>query len=314
MPVPIDRNKLQEVGQLELFAREVVEGFIVGMHKSPFHGFSVEFAEHRQYNSGDSTRHIDWKLFARTDKLYQKKYEEETNLRAQLVIDTSSSMYYPEEFDYSEGKFNKIKFSVYAAAALIELLRKQRDAVGISFFDKELHKHIRAKTSRAHHQYLYQELESMIGEDVAKRGKTTSTVQALHEIAEDTHRRSLVVLFSDMMDDSSIENQEEIFNALQHLRHNKHEVVLFHVIDKNTELDFNFENRPYTFVDPESGEELKLNPADVRDDYKKAASLFMEDLKAKCTQYHIDFVLADINEGFNTVMTEYLIKRKRMTS
>ncbi|NND95092.1 MAG: DUF58 domain-containing protein, partial [Flavobacteriales bacterium] len=202
MPVPIDRNRLQEVSHLELFAKEVVEGFIVGMHKSPFHGFSVEFAEHRQYNSGDSTRHIDWKLFARTDKLYQKKYEEETNLRAQLVIDTSSSMYYPEDFDYAEGKFNKIKFSIYAAAALIELLRKQRDAVGLSFFDQELHKHIRAKTSMAHHQYLYEELGSMIEDSVTKKGKTTSTVSALHEIAEDTHRRSLVILFSDMMDDS----------------------------------------------------------------------------------------------------------------
>lgn len=313
MPIEIDRNELQEISQLELFAREVVEGFIVGMHKSPFHGFSVEFAEHRQYNQGDSTRHIDWKLYARTDKLYQKKYEEETNLRAQLVIDTSSSMYYPENFDSADSKYNKIKFSVYAAAALIELLRRQRDAVGISLFDTELRKHTRSKTSMAHHQYLYDELSSLISDEAHKSGRTTSTVKALHEIAEDTHRRSLVLIFSDMMDDGGPEKQEDLFNALQHLRHNKHEVVLFHVMDKKTELDFQFENRPHTFVDPETGDEVKVNPGDVKDAYRESASRFYEDLKAKCTQNHIDYVQADINEGFNAILSEYLIKRKRMT-
>lgn len=312
MPIEIDRNRLQEVSHLELFAREVVEGFIVGMHKSPFHGFSVEFAEHRQYNQGDSTRHIDWKLFARTDKLYLKKYEEETNLRAQLVIDTSSSMYYPEDFDFEDDKFNKIKFSVYAAAAMIELLRRQRDAVGISLFDSKLNLHSRAKTSMAHHQYLYDELSSLISEDATRKGRSTATVQALHEIAEDTHRRSLVIIFSDMMDDQGAEGQEDLFNALQHLRHNKHEVVLFHVMDKQTELDFDFENRPHTFVDPETGDEVKVQPADVRDAYKKAANEFYSELKARCTQYHIDFIPADIQAGFNTILTEYLIKRKKM--
>ncbi len=313
MPVDIDRNRLQEVSHLELFAKEVVEGFIVGMHKSPFHGFSVEFAEHRQYNQGDSTRHIDWKLFARTDKLYQKKYEEETNLRAQLVIDTSSSMYYPEDFDFGESHFNKIKFSVYAAAALIELLRRQRDAVGISFFDTDLRKHTRAKTSMAHHQYLYDELSGLISEASVKKGRNSSTVQALHEIAEDTHRRSLVLIFSDMMDDGGSEKQEDLFNALQHLRHNKHEVVLFHVMDKSTELDFDFESRPHTFIDPETGEEVKVNPGDVKQAYRKAAQKFFDDLKAKCSQYQIDYIPADIGEGFNAIMTEYLTKRKRMT-
>jgi len=312
MPVEINRNRLQEISHLELFAKEVVEGFIVGMHKSPFHGFSVEFAEHRQYNQGDSTRHIDWKLFARTDKLYLKKYEEETNLRAQLVIDTSSSMYYPEAFDFGEEHFNKIKFSVYAAAALIELLRRQRDAVGISLFDSTLNLHSRSKTSMAHHQYLYDELSTLISEDATKKGQSTATVQALHQIAEDTHRRSLVIIFSDMMDDKGPEGQEDLFNALQHLRHNKHEVVLFHVMDKQTEVDFDFDNRPHTFVDPETGEEVKVQPADVREAYKKAASTYYAELKARCTQYHIDFIPADIRDGFNTILAEYLIKRKKI--
>jgi len=295
-------------------ARDVVEWFIVGMHKSRFHGFSVEFAEHRQYNQGESTRHIDWKLYGRTDKLYLKKYEEETNLRAQIVIDTSSSMYYPESFDVGDdGHFNKIKFSAYAAAGLIELLRRQRDAVGISLFDDTLSLHTRAKTSRAHHMYLYDQLQNLIDESAVKRGKKTATVEALHQIAEDTHRRSVVMIFSDMMSDrTDTEGREELFNALQHLRHNKHEVVLFHVMDAATELEFDFDNRPHTFIDPETGEELKVQPNEVRAAYKKAANDYFDDLKSRCTQYQIDFVPADIQAGFNNILTQYLIKRKRM--
>ena len=312
MPVNIDRQRLQQVSQLELFAREVVEGFIVGMHKSPFHGFSVEFAEHRQYNRGDSTRHIDWKLYGRTDKLYLKKYEEETNLRARIVIDTSSSMYYPEKDALPGGGMNKLEFSVYSAAALIELLRKQRDAVGLSFFDQELWKHTETKTSMAHHRYLYDELESLIQSDVEQTGRTTAAVESLHHIAEDTHRRSLVFIFSDMMD-SAPERQESVFDALQHLRHNKHEVVLFHVNHKSTEMDFDFENRPYRFIDPESGEELRIQPNEVREAYRESAESYYAELAQRCGQYRIDFVPSDITEGFNGVLTQYLIKRRILT-
>jgi len=300
MPVPIDRTKLREVSHLELFARSEVEGFIVGLHKSPFHGFSVEFAEHRQYNPGESTRHIDWKLYGRTDKMYTKKYDEETNLRCQIVIDTSTSMYYPEEFDVKNGEFNKIKFSIYAAAALIELLRGQRDAVGLTLFDQGIHKTSKPKTSLPHMRYLYDTLEDLIDEGKERASKETLSVAALHEIAESTHRRSIVIIFSDMMD-STTKDLEEQFDALQHMRY-----------DKKTEKDFEFENRPYTFVDIESGKEVKVQPNEVKDAYKKASHEFYENLKMKCAQYSIDFVEADINAGMAPILTQYLIKRRKM--
>ena len=305
----INRNEFQNLSKLEFMAKQVVEGFLTGLHKSPFHGFSVEFAEHRLYNSGESTRHIDWKLFARTDKLFVKKYEEETNLRCHILIDSSSSMYFPHDLDDTSEIYNKIKFSTYAAAALIELLRRQRDAVGITFFDENTTLHTQAKSSLAHHKFLYLKLESLL-EKFGQTGGKTSATKAIHDIAEQIHKRSLVVIFSDMMDSES--ENEELFSALQHLKYNKHEVILFHVADKGKELDFNFENRPYTFVDAETGEEVKAHPARIKETYLKAIQNHTNELKLKCAQYKIDFVEADINEGFNPILMAYLIKRNKM--
>lgn len=310
MALNIDRKRVQQFSKLEFLAKQAVEGFITGMHKSPFHGFSVEFAEHRLYNKGESTRHIDWKLFGRTDKLFVKRYEEETNLRCQILIDYSSSMYYPNDVDLEGDDFNKVKFSVYGAAALIELLKRQRDAVGISVFADSVDVHTKTKSSGSHHRYLYAELENILNGFQEDRPRNTLAVDALHEIAENTHRRSLVVIFSDMLDNSS--KSEELFAALQHLRHNKHEVILFHVVDKKTEEDFNFSNRPHTFVDMETREEIKVNPNDIRDSYKAQMAKFKEDLKIKCGQYQIDFVEADIEAGFDNVLLQYLIKRQKM--
>jgi len=310
MPINIDRRRLHGLGRLELLARQAVEGFITGLHKSPFHGFSVEFAEHRQYNSGESTRHMDWKLFARSEKLFVKRYEEETNLRCHMLIDTSSSMYFPAGIKPEGDEFNKIKFSIYAAAGLIELLKRQRDAVGLSFFSDKIYLSTRASASDAHHNYLFAELEGLL-EGVSSSEKQTSfVVDSLHEIAESIHQRSMVVIFSDMMDNSS--KADELFAALQHLRHNKHDVILFHIVDRKMEVDFEFENRPYTFTDLESGEEIKVNPADVRETYVKRMAEFRQDLKVKCGQYLIDFVEADIHEGFNPVLMEYLLKRQKL--
>jgi uncharacterized protein (DUF58 family) len=291
-------------------AKQAVEGFITGMHKSPFHGFSVEFAEHRLYNTGESTRHIDWKLYARSEKLFVKRYEEETNLRCHLVIDHSSSMYFPAGVKADSDNLNKLKFSIYASAAMIELFRRQRDAVGLSLFSDTVSLKTKAKSSASHHQFLYNELEVLLnGMDKPSR-KKTFTVDALHEIAESIPRRSLVVLFSDMLDNS--EKSEELFSALQHLKHNKHEVILFHTVDKSKELDFDYANRPYTFVDMESGDEVKVNPRDVREEYVKGITEFAAELKLKCGQYGIDFVEADINAGFNQILLQYLVKRKKM--
>lgn len=299
----INRSKIEPFRKLELLAKKVVEGFITGMHKSPFHGFSVEFAEHRLYNTGESTRHMDWKLFARTEKLFIKRYEEETNLRCQMVIDTSSSMLFPKE-----AETNKLQFSVYAAAALCELLKTQRDAFGITLFENGIIKHLPAKGSPMHQKLILNALEEALEKKEEKR--TTSAAATLNQIAEIIHQRSLVVIFSDMFENTS--QNEELFSALQHLKYRKHEVVLFHVTDKGKEVDFDFENRPHHFIDLESGEEIKLNPSHIKEHYQRSISEFNEQLRIKCGQYKIDLVEADINEGFDTVLYTYLVKRSKM--
>lgn len=305
----IDQHKIQPFSHLELLAKQVVEGFITGLHKSPFHGFSVEFAEHRLYNTGESTKHIDWKLFGRTDKLFVKRYEEETNLRCQIIIDNSSSMYFPVP-EGKEAKDNKITFSVHCAAALIELLKRQRDAVGLSIFSEKVDLHTNARSSSLHHKMLYHELEKMIQPRNLDEHKQTFAVDALHEISEAIHKRSLVVIFSDMMD--SRVNSDELFSALQHLRHNKHEVILFHVTDKNKELDFDFDNRPYRFIDMETGEQVKLHPNEIKETYLSQMAEYKKELVLKCGQYRIDLVEADINLGFSQVLMPYLVKRTKL--
>lgn len=305
----IDQQQIRQFTHLELIAKQVVEGFITGLHKSPFHGFSVEFAEHRLYNKGESTKHIDWKLFGRTDKLFIKRYEEETNLRCQLIIDDSSSMYFPVP-DGKEVKQNKITFSVHCAAAMIELLKRQRDAVGLSIFSEAVEVHTPAKSSSLHHKMLYHELEKRIQPHDVKVHKKTSAINALHEIAEGIHKRSLVMIFSDMMDSQA--NSDELFSALQHLKHKKHEVILFHVVDKQKEMEFDFDNRPYRFVDMETGEEVKLHPNEIKDSYLTQMAAYKKELMLKCGQYKIDFVEADINLGFDQVLMPYLVKRTRM--
>lgn len=295
-------EQLAAFDNLEFLARQVVEGFITGLHKSPYHGFSVEFSEHRLYNTGESTRNIDWKLYARTEKLFVKRYEEETNLRCQLVIDASGSMYFPEQ------KNSKLRFSVYAAAALLHLFKKQRDAVGLSVFTDALQTHLKARSSMAHHQLLLAELEKLLNSQ--PQVVPTKAVQALHEIAETAHPRSLVVVFSDMFEPG--QHADALFAALQHLRHNKHEVLLFHVLHQSQEMELTFENRPHIFIDMETGEELKLNPTNIQAAYREKLKTFRQELLLKCGQYRIDFVEADVNEGFNPVLQRYLMKRSRL--
>lgn len=307
MPLNIDRKKYQNLTKLELLAKQVVEGFITGMHKSPFHGFSVEFAEHRLYNTGESTRHIDWKLYARTEKLFIKRYEEETNLRCQILIDRSSSMYYPE--NTGDENLSKLNFSIYAAAAITELLRRQRDAVGLSVFSETTELHTPTRSSASHLKFLFHQMEKLMDNQDGVQMKTFA-VDALHQIAERVHRRSLIIIFSDMFDNS--DKGDQLFSTLQHLKHNKHEVLLFHVTDKDKELDFKFENRPYTFVDVETGEQVKAHPNEVRAQYLDQISSFKKQLLLKCGQYGIDFIEADIQKGFNQVLMQYLIKRGKM--
>lgn len=304
----LNNYDVRDLGKLELLARQVVEGFIIGLHKSPFHGFSVEFAEHRLYNQGEDTKNIDWKVYARTDRLFTKRFEEETNLRCQIVIDASSSMYFPEESNKTPNQLNKLRFSALAAAALMNLLKKQRDAFGLSIFDEQVTNHTRCKSSTAHYRLLLTYLEQLINNP--ERNRSTSAADALHQIADSIHKRSLVVIFSDMLEQR--ESTEQLFSALQHLKHNKHEVVLFHVVDKAKEIDFEFENRPYIFIDMETGEKVRLQSNQVKDYYVEQMAAFKESLKYKCLQYRIDFVEADINEGFRPILQSYLVKRGKM--
>ncbi len=305
----LDNLEVKDLGNLDLLARQVVEGFIIGLHKSPFHGFSVEFAEHRLYNQGESTRNIDWKVYARTDKLFTKRFEEETNLRCQLVIDASSSMFYPDINEVKTKPYvNKAIFSSLAAASLMNLLMKQRDAFGLTLFNDDVTLHTPCKSSTKHYRLLLTHLHKLIS--APPINKSTAAAKALHEVAEAVHRRSLVVIFSDMFEASA--DNEQLFSALQHLKHNKHEVVLFHVTDKEHELDFNFDNRPYLFIDMESGEQLRLQPNQVKAHYTEQLSKFMQELKVKCLQYKIDFVEADIRKGFKNILQAYLVKRSKM--
>jgi uncharacterized protein (DUF58 family) len=300
--VKLDLNNIKQSTSLEFLAHQLVEGFITGLHKSPYHGFSVEFAEHKVYNDGESTRHIDWKVYARTDRLFTKRYEEETNLRCLIAIDTSGSMFYPQS---SKGK---IRFSKYAAAALSYLLINQRDAVGLCLFSDSIDLLTQVKSTPTHLNKLLRQLNDL---DTKTPGQTKTKVSVtLHEVAEKMHKRSLIVILSDMFD--AEENTEELFKALQHLKHNKHEVIVFHVMDNETELNFNFEDRPMEFIDMETGDRLKLNPGDVRQHYQHEANKFHEQLKLRCHQYKIDFIEADVNMDFNIILQTYLIKRAKM--
>jgi len=308
MPAPaLDLAAIRSFENLELLARQLVDGFITGLHQSPYHGFSVEFSEHRLYNPGDSTRHMDWKVFARTDKLFVKRYEEETNLRAHLLLDVSPSMYYP-----APG-YDKLKFSVLAAAALTTLLQRQRDAVGLVTFGEQIELQTPVRSTTAHRHTLLLTLQQLLERPAptsgARRPATATDVAGvLHTIAQQIPKRSLVIVFSDMLGRGAQE-QEAALAALQHLRHQHHEVLLFHILDRATESNFDFQDRPYIFEDAETGEEVRLQPSQVREQYRVAMQRFEEDLALRCGQLKIDFVPVDVREPFAKVLYAYLVKR-----
>ena len=305
MKIESQIEKISSFQHLELLANQVVEGFISGMHKSPFHGFSAEFAEHKVYNSGESTKHIDWKLFAKTDRLYTKRYEEETNLRCHLIIDNSSSMHYPELKDNQLFYENKIGFSVLAAAVLMNLLKKQRDAVGLSVYSNEYEFYVPEKGSDRHHRMILNKLESLL--EFQKQTKTTDTVAFLHQIAEKIHRRSMIVLFTDMFQSG---NEEALFTALQHLKHNKHKVVLFHVIDQKTELNFDFDTTPRKFIDLESGDEITIFADSVKEAYESQVSIYFKKIALTCAQNKIKYVPVSAGADFEKILTTYLVEKQ----
>tara|TARA_B110000046_G_scaffold66681_1_gene74609 strand:+ start:47 stop:973 length:927 start_codon:yes stop_codon:yes gene_type:complete len=307
--MPIDHFQAQKFGRLEFLAKQAVEGFITGLHKSPYHGFSVEFAEHRAYNTGESVRHVDWKLFGRTDKMFVKRYEEETNLRCNIIIDRSGSMFYPKP---TEVGLSKIQFAVQSAASLIYLMRKQRDAAGVTLFGDGIELTTPAKSSSAHHAYLFAELEKVY--DSENGAEKSTIVDTIHLMAEKASKRSLIIIFSDFMDTlfRGDSEQSKLFEALQHMRYNKHEVVLFHMFHKSTEIDLKFNNRPWTFVDLETNEQVKVNPHEIQDEYHGLREAKIADIKLKCRQYGVEWNECNVEDGMEKVLDRFLAKRKRM--
>lgn len=305
MKIESQIGKISSFQHLELLANQVVEGFISGMHKSPFHGFSAEFAEHKVYNTGESTKHIDWKLFAKTDRLYTKQFEEETNLRCHIIIDNSSSMHYPKLKSNQNFYENKIGFSVLASAVLMNLLKKQRDAVGLSVFSDTYEYYAPEKGSDRHHRMVLNALENLLKEPLVK--KRTDTITFLHQIAEKIHRRSMIILFTDMFQTGE---EERLLAALQHLKHNKHKVVLFHVVDGKTELNFDFDNAPRKFIDVETGEEIVVFADNVKEEYEKQAVVYFKKLALSCAQNKIKYVPVSVRESFEKILLTYLVEKQ----
>lgn len=304
-----DAYNLHNTDNFELLAKQVVEGFIIGLHQSPYHGFSAEFAEHKLYNPGETTKNIDWKVFARTDRLYNKKYDDETNLRCQLVVDASASMALTNT-ERDARKLSKLQWSTLAAASLMYLLKKQRDAFGLTVFDESIQIHRRASGSLKQMRLLLSHLEDLF-RNPPERQRKTRLADTLHEVAERIDKRSLVVVFSDFFE--QMDQPEPVFSALQHLRYNKHEVIVFNVIDHKKEINFEYQNKPINFIDYESGESIKVRPQEIQKLYKERISNFLDLLRLKSLQMGIDIMSADINEDFNKVLRAFLIRRERIT-
>ena len=302
----IDYKKAREFGTLELLAKQVVEGFITGLHKSPFHGFSVEFSEHRLYNSGESVKHLDWKLLAKTEKMFIKRYEEETNLRCHILIDGSSSMLYPNNQPY-----NKLSFSLDASASLIYLMRKQRDAFGLSIFSDKLDFYSKEKSSLTHQRFIFSNMEKIIEKKYNEVNKKSSDISnIINQLAIKINKRSLVFIFSDFM---AIRDFEGLANAIKHLKFNQHEIVVFDVFHDQLENELNLANKFYNVVDMETGSKLKLHPKQIRSKFIEKRKYLRNKLKNLLIGQKIDFISANIENGFDDILIQYLIKRKIST-
>ena len=282
-----------KLDNMALRARLVVEGYIIGQHKSPYHGFSVEFAEHRAYGPGDEIRHVDWKLYGKTDRYYVKQYEEETNLKAYILLDTSRSM------KYTSGKVTKLDYGSYLSAALSYLMLKQHDGIGLILFDEKIKKFIPPRSTSSHLNTVLLHLEK------PEFGSDTAIGTVLHEMAERIKKRGLVILISDLMDDS-----ESILSGLKHFRHNKQEVILFHILDRN-ELDFEFSTRT-RFKDMESGSQLTTEPWHIKKTYKERILHLQDDYKKQCREQLIDYVPLFTDQNLDKAINNYINKRQKL--
>ncbi|MEM6864134.1 MAG: DUF58 domain-containing protein [Bacteroidota bacterium] len=307
MDVRSELSKTKLFQNLELLANQIVEGFISGIHKSPFHGFSAEFAEHKIYNPGESTKHVDWKLFAKTDKLFTKRYEDETNLRCHMILDNSASMYYPEIKKLDIQHLNKIGFGVLAIAALMQMLKRQRDAVGLSIYSDTYSFYTEEKSSERHFQMLYAQLNAISKKNTSSGN--TKTYTYLHQIAEKIRRRSLIFLFSDMFQTET--ERDRLFEALRHLKYNKHAVVLFHLLDHTHEIKFDFDNTPKRYIDVESAQHIDLYAENVKKAYEKQVLAYQNELMLTCAQYKIKYMGVDIRSDFSQLLNTFMIERQK---
>ena len=295
----VDKRKYLEpemvarLSNMSLRARLVVEGYIIGQHKSPFHGFSVEFAEHRAYGPGDEIRHIDWKLYGKTDRVFVKQYEEETNLRSYILLDTSRSM------EYKSNKISKLDYGNYLSAALAYLMINQQDGVGLTLFDNQIQTFIPPRSKPSHVNTILTHL------DKTGSGKDTNVGIVLHEMAERIKKRGLIILISDLFDET-----ENIINGLKHFRHNKQEIIVFHVMDRK-ELNFDFSNRT-KFKDMETDEQITTEPWKIRKIYQKAIQSYQDELRLRCREQKIDYVPLFTDQNLDLALNEYLKKRQRL--
>ncbi|MDA0987102.1 MAG: DUF58 domain-containing protein [Bacteroidetes bacterium] len=286
---------LSTVSSMELRAKFVVEGFLTGLHKSPYHGFSVEFSEHRQYLPGDDLRKLDWKILAKTDRFYIKQFEEETNLAAHIFIDTSASMGYASE----KNKITKLKYAAYLAASLSYLMNKQKDAVGLGLYDSKLHKYLSPKTSKTHLNILLSELENMIP------SQNTNAAVAIGPYIEKIKRKGLIILISDLFD-----SEENTFKLFKQLRYNGHEVIIFQILD-DQEVEFEF-TKNTNFIDLESTERIITSPIQIKTEYKRAVENYLSKIKTNCYQHKIDYSLIKTSTTFDVALLQYLNKREQL--
>jgi len=284
---------LSKINNLELRAKLVVEGFITGLHRSPFHGFSVEFSQHRPYNTGDSLRFIDWKVFGRTDRFYIKQYEEETNLKSYILLDCSQSM------TFTSSAVSKLQYGKYLASALMYLMLLQRDAVGLITFDTQIKKLLPPRSATSYLQVLLGEL------DRAVPGTDTNIGSVLHSMAERIKRKGLLILISDLFDEP-----EKVISGLRHFRHNKHEVLVFQLLDPK-ERSFNFEG-DVQFEDLETGEKINTQPWYIKQDYQRKIEEYIGYIKSQCRDHQIDYQLINTDTSLDMALMEYLIKRKKL--
>ena len=284
---------ISRLNNLSLKARFVVEGFIVGLHKSPYHGFSVEFSEHRPYGAGDEIRHIDWKLWGKTDRFFIKQFEEETNLKSYLLLDQSLSM------TYKSDKVSKLEYAQILAASLGYLMLKQQDAVGLTLFDDQIRVNIPPRSKRSHLNILLSRMQNI------NAGPETTIAPILHQTAESIKKRGLIILISDLFDDP-----DEVLTGLQHFRYKGHEVIVFHILDPQ-ELSLDFSQR-VRFRDLESGEEIITDPWHIQSDYQKSMKYFCNYFKSRCRQKNIDYVQLSTDISLDMALSEYLMKRKRV--